>query len=74
MIRKIVSRATKCRPRVEDAEQAARYKLTLCAHLCCCKLEAETRAGLNRDRDDVEGETAGRTEVRVLDVKARCIF
>ena len=49
-------------------------ELTLCAYLCCCTPEAETLAGLNLGRDAVEGETVGRMEARVLDVKARCIF
>lgn len=55
-------------------ERASRYELTLCAYLCCCILEADTLAGLNLDRDAVEGDAAGRREARVLDVKVRCIF
>lgn len=74
LIREIVSGGMKHRPAVSDAERASRYELTLCTYLCCCKFEAETRAGLNLDRDDVEGETVGRTEARVLAVNARCII
>lgn len=61
-------------PKVGNLGRDSHYGLTLCANLCCWKLTAETPAGLNLDRDAVEGETVGRTEARVLDVKTRCIF